>query len=76
MAKHFFEVTRSENCEPVTTGHTPKDLDSIVVPGGNIILIHFIHSKWIRVILAAKFKVTKDVMYSYVKAVTIKSVGT
>ena len=48
------------------------DLDSI--PDGNIILIRFIRSDRILDIFGEKFKVSKSLVYSYVKAVIVTKI--
>ena len=50
------------------------DLDSI--PDGNIILIRFIRSDRILDIFGEKFKVSKNLVYSYVKAVIVTKIHT
>jgi hypothetical protein len=56
---------------PVTIGANTKlpHLDN--VPDGNVILIRFIRSNRVLDIFGEKFKVSKDLVYSYVKAVIV-----
>ena len=44
------------------------------IPDGNIILIRFIRSNRILDIFGEKFKVSKDLIYSYVKAVIVTKI--
>jgi len=49
------------------------DLDS--VPDGNIILIRFVRSNRLLNTFGEKFKVSKNLVYSYVKAVIVTKIG-
>jgi hypothetical protein len=62
--------------EPVKIGGNTKlpDLDS--VPDGNIILIRFIRSNRLLDVFGEKFKVSNNLVYSYVKAVIVTGIGT
>jgi hypothetical protein len=46
------------------------------IPDGNIILIRFIRSNRILNIFGERFKVSKDLVYSYVKAVIVSEIHT
>ena len=46
------------------------------IPDGNIILIRFIRSNRILNIFGEHFKVAKDLVYSYVKAVVVTEIHT
>ena len=65
------QIIHSSTDRPVTIGGNTKlpTLDS--VPDGNIILIRFIRSNRLLDIFGEKFKVSKDLVYSYVKAVIV-----
>ena len=65
------QIINSSNNRPLTIGRNTKlpELDS--VPDGNIILIRFIRSNRLLDIFGEKFKVSKDLVYSYVKAVIV-----
>jgi len=68
------EIIRGSNSKPNTVGANTKlpQLDSI--PDGNIILIRFIRSNRLLDIFSEKFKVSKDLVYSYVKAVIVTKI--
>ena len=63
-------MTSSDN-KPLTIGGNTKlpELDS--VPDGNIIRIRFIRSNRLLDIFGEKFKVSKDLVYSYTKAIIV-----
>lgn len=65
------QIIHSSTDRPLTIGGNTKlpELDS--VPDGNIILIRFIRSNRLLDIFGEKFKVSKDLVYSYVKAVIV-----
>jgi putative transposase len=65
------QIIHSSIDRPVTIGGNTKlpELDS--VPDGDIILIRFIRSNRLLDIFGEKFKVSKDLVYSYVKAVIV-----
>ena len=68
------QVFRNSGGNIVTIGANTKlpKLDS--VPDGNIILIRFIRSNHLLDIFGEKFKVSKDLVYSYVKAVIVTQI--
>jgi hypothetical protein len=65
------EVIRNADHSPVTIGANTKLPKLDGVPDGNIILIRFIRSNRLLDIFGEKFKVSKDLVYSYVKAVIV-----
>ena len=69
------EVIRNSNFKPVTIGANTKLPQLDEVPGGNIILIRFIRSNRLLDIFGEKFKVSKNLVYSYVKAVIVTQIG-
>jgi putative transposase len=68
------EVIKKDGFKPIKIGGNTKlpELDS--VPDGNIILIRFIRSNLLLDIFGEKFKVSKSLMYSYVKAVIVTEI--
>ena len=73
--KTAVEVIQKDGFKPTKIGGNTKlpDLDS--VPDGNIILIRFIRSNQLLDIFGEKFKVSKSLIYSYVKAVIVTQIG-
>jgi len=70
------EVLQANNYKPTTIGGNTKLPDLEHLPDGNIILIRFIRSNRILDVFGEKFKVSKDYIYSYVKAVIVTSIHT
>ena len=70
------EVIQNDGFKPVTIGANTKLPKLDKVPDGNIILIRFIRSNRMLDIFGEKFKVSKDLIYSYVKAVIVTRIGT
>jgi len=70
------EALSSSGFNPVTIGGNTKLPKLDYVPDGNIILIRFIRSNRILDIFGEKFKVSKNLIYSYVKAVIVTSIHT
>ena len=70
------EVIRDVDQSPVSIGPNTKlpKLDS--VPDGDIILIRFIRSNRLLDVFGEKFKVSKDLVYSYVRAVIVTQINT
>jgi len=70
------EVIEKAGFKPIKLGGNTKlpVLDSI--PDGNIILIRFIRSDRMLDIFGEKFKVSKSLIYSYVKAVIVTKIHT
>lgn len=69
------EVIRNSNFKPITIGANTKLPQLDEVPDGNIILIRFIRSNRLLDIFGEKFKVSKKLVYSYVKAVIVTQIG-
>ena len=69
------EVIHKDEFKPITIGGNTKLPDFDTVPDGNIILILFIRSNRLLDIFGEKFKVSKSLVYSYVKAVIVTSIG-
>jgi putative transposase len=69
------EVIRDVDHSPVTIGPNTKlpKLDS--VPDGDLILIRFIRSNRLLDVFGEKFKVSKDLVYSYIKAVIVTEIN-
>lgn len=69
------EVIGNADHSPVTIGANTKlpKLDS--VPDGDIILIRFVRSNRLLDVFGEKFKVSKDLVYSYVKAVIVTQIN-
>jgi putative transposase len=59
---------------PVTLGPNTKLPELGSVPDGDIILIRFVRSNRLLDIFGEKFKVSKDLVYSYVKAVIVTQI--
>ena len=70
------EMIQNDGFKPVTIGANTKLPKLDKVPDGNIILIRFIRSDRMLDIFGEKFKVSKDLIYSYVKAVIVTRIGT
>jgi hypothetical protein len=70
------EILKAFGFKPMTIGANTKLPQLDHVPDGNIILIRFIRSNRILDIFGEKFKVSKDLVYSYVKAVIVTSIHT
>lgn len=65
------ETLKTSNFKPVAIGANTKLPKLDYVPDGNIILIRFIRSDRVLDIFGKKFKVSKELVYSYVKAVIV-----
>ena len=68
------EVIQKNGFKPVKIGGNTKLPDLDTVPDGNIILIRFIRSNRLLDIFGEKFKVSKNLVYSYVKAVIVTKI--
>jgi len=68
------EFTRSYGFDTKTLGPNTKLPDPDEIPDGNINLIRFIRSDRILDIFGEKFKVSKDLVYCYVKAVIVTQI--
>lgn len=69
------EAIQKNGFKPVRIGGNTKLPDFDTVPEGNIILIRFIRSNRLLDIFGEKFKVSKSLVYSYVKAVIVTRIG-
>ena len=65
------EFAKSYDYKPVTLGGNTKIPDLDDIPDGNIILIRFVRSDRMLNIFGEKFKVSKNLVYSYLKAVVV-----
>jgi hypothetical protein len=70
------ETIRADNSDPFTIAPGTKLPQLDYVPDGEIVLIRFIRSDCKLDIFGEKFQVTKDLAYSYVKAVIVTSIHT
>jgi hypothetical protein len=70
------EVLKASGFKPVAIGANTKLPQLDEFPDGNIILIRFIRSNRLLDIFGEKFKVSQDLVYSYVKAVIVTSIHT
>jgi len=69
------EELKKNGFKPIKLGGNTKLPDLDIVPDGNIILIRFIRSNQLLDIFGEKFKVSKSLVYSYVKAVIVTKIG-
>lgn len=67
-------MLQAHNYKPTAIGGNTKLPNLEQLPDGNIILIRFIRSNRILDIFGEKFKVSKEYVYSYVKAVIVTSI--
>ena len=65
------EFTRNSGYKPMTLGPNAKLPELDKIPDGNIILVRFIRSDRKLDIFGEKFQVSKNLVYSYVKAVIV-----
>lgn len=70
------EVIEHSSSTPLTLGGNTKLPDIEEIPDGNIILIRFIRSDCMLDVFGEKFKVSKDLIYSYVKAIIVTEIRT
>ena len=68
------EILKTSNFKPVTIGANTKLPKLDHVPDGNIVIIRFIRSDCGLNIFGEKFKVSKDLVYSYVKAIIVTKI--
>jgi hypothetical protein len=68
------EVLQSDGFNPSQLGGNTKLPKLDAVPDGNIILIRFIRSNRVLDVFGEKFKVSKNLVYSYVKAVIVTKI--
>jgi putative transposase len=69
------EVIEEANYNPIKPGANTKLPQIDKMPDGNIILIRFIRSNRLLDVFGEKFKVSKDLVYSYVKAVIVTEIS-
>ena len=69
------EFVQQDGYKPIKIGGNTKLPDLNTVPDGNIILFRFIRSDQLLDIFGEKFKVSKSLVYSYVKAVIVTKIG-
>jgi putative transposase len=69
------EEIQKDGFKPIKIGGNTKLPDLDTVPDGNIILIRFIRSDRLLDIFGEKFKVSKNLVYSYIKAVIVTQIG-
>jgi len=70
------EFTKSYEYKPTTIGANTKLPDLDYIPDGNIIIIRFIRSDKTLSVFGENFQVSKDLVYSYVKAVIVTEIHT
>ena len=68
------EIIKNSNYKAQKLGGNTKLPQLDAIPDGNIILIRFIRSNRLLDIFGEKFKVSKDLVYSYVKAVIVTQI--
>ena len=68
------EILKASEYNPMTIGANTKIPNLDEVADGNIILIRFIRSNQLLDIFGEKFKVSKTLVYSYVKAVIVTEI--
>jgi hypothetical protein len=69
-----FEVISTEDFRPVTLGANTKLPVIDHIPDGNISLIRFIRSDRKLDIFGEKFEVSKDLVYSYLRAIIVTEI--
>ena len=68
------EFSQSYRAAPITLGPNTKLPDLDEIPDGNITLIRFIRSNGMLNIFGEKFKVSRSLIYSYVKAIIVTEI--
>jgi hypothetical protein len=68
------EFTQCDGFKPLTLGPNTKLTELDEIPDGNIILIRFIRSNRTLDIFGEQFQLSKDLVYSYVKAVIVTKI--
>ena len=68
------EVLKASNLNVITIGANTKCPKLDEIADGNVILIRFIRSNRVLDIFGEKFKVSKELVYSYVKAVIVTKI--
>jgi hypothetical protein len=69
------EVIEESNHNPIKPGGNTKLPRLHEMPDGNIILIRFIRSNRLLDVFGEQFKVSKELVYSYVKAVVVTEIS-
>jgi len=69
------EVIEESNHNPIKPGGNTKLPQLDQMPDGNIILIRFIRSNRLLDVFGERFKVSKELVYSYVKAVIVTEIS-
>lgn len=69
------EVIKESGYNPIKPGGNTKLPQIDEMPDGNIILIRFIRSNRLLDVFGERFKVSKDLVYSYVKAVIVTEIS-
>jgi len=69
------EEIQKNGFKPIKIVGNKKLPDLDTVPDGNIILIRFIRSDQLLDIFGEEFKVSKNLAYSYIKAVIVTQIG-
>ena len=67
-------IIKDTDFKPVTLGGNTKLPQLDEIPDGNIVLIRFIRSNRMLDIFGEKFKVAKELVYTYVKAVIVTEI--
>ena len=75
MGKTPLEVIKKSEYRPIKPGANTKLPQLDEMPDGDIILIRFIRSRRRLDVFGIKFKVYKDLVYSYVKAVIVTQIN-
>jgi hypothetical protein len=70
------EFTKNYEYRPATLGPNTKLPNLDYIPDGNVIFIRFIRSDRILNIFGEKFQVSKNLVYSYVKAIAVIKIHT
>ena len=68
------EVIEESNHNPIKPGGNTKLPQLDEMPDGNVILIRFIRSNRLLDVFGERFKVSEDLVYSYVKAVIVTEI--
>ena len=74
QGKTPLEVIEESNHNPIKPGGNTKLPQLDEMPDGNIILIRFIRSNRLLDVFGERFKVSEDLVYSYVKAVIVTEI--
>lgn len=69
------QVIENSGYKPVKPGANTKIPQIEKMPDGDIILIRFIRSNRLLDVFGEKFKVSKDLVYSYVKALIVTDIS-